>query len=294
MSQRNPVLLAEAVGTAILIIGGPGPAILGGGIGTLGVALAFGLSLLIAVYLVGHVSGCHINPAVTFAMWVTKRMKGVDALWYAGAQVVGAAVGGGVIWAVLRFGETGNRAELFTAASNQYDAPFYRLAGVIVAEVALTALLVLVVLGVTKSAAVPAGFAAIPIGFTLALVHMISIPVDNTSVNPARSIATAIFAKSGASDDLWVFLVFPMVGALIGALAHQVMHGEKATLPLPSGGAAFLSGFGKALGSRPSTAKRPAARKGPSPMASFRSGFGKSSTPSAPAKKAPAKKARKR
>jgi aquaporin Z len=293
MSQRSRILLAEAVGTGILVLGGPGTAILGSGVGTLGVALAFGLSLLIAVYLVGAVSGCHINPAVTLGMWWTKRMDLKDALMYWGAQVFGGLVGAAVIWAVLRFGETGNRVDAFTGASNGYgdhSPAGYQLGGVIFAEVALTAVLVLVVLSVTKST-LPAGFAAIPIGFTLALVHLISIPVDNTSVNPARSIAMVPFAHESALEQVWVFIVFPLIGGAIGAIAWQVMNGEKLALPF---GTAWLGGFGKSPASTRSTASTASKRMGSKSSFSWLSGFGKH-PPSAttPAKKAPTSAGRK-
>ncbi|MEX0663623.1 MAG: aquaporin [Acidimicrobiia bacterium] len=264
MSQRGRVFVAEAVGTAILVLGGPGTAIFAGGsVGTLGVALAFGLSLLVAVYLIGAISGCHINPAVTLGMWFTKRTTTADVPWYLGGQVVGAAVASGLIWAIVRTGENaaavGTRSDLFSGASNGYGSHSpagYDLGAVMIAEVVFTAVLVLVVLGVTRSS-VPAGFAAIPIGLTLALVHLISIPIDNTSVNPARSLATAIFAKGFAFEQLWVFIVFPAIGGLIGALGWQVLAGEKLSLSWP---------------------KRRGARR----------------SKKAPAKKAPAKKARRR
>jgi aquaporin Z len=240
MSQRVRILLAEAVGTAILVLGGPGTAIFAGGsVGVLGVALAFGLSLLVAVYLIGAISGCHINPAVTLAMWFTKRTTTADVPWYFGGQVIGAAVASGLIWAIVRTGENaaavGERAALFSGASNGYGPEHspghYELGAVMIAEVVFTAVLVLVVLGVTRSPSVPAGFAAIPIGLTLALIHLISIPIDNTSVNPARSFSTAIFADGFAFEQLWVFIAFPAIGAVVGAIIWQVLEGEKVSLP---------------------------------------------------------------
>ena len=228
MGRSARILIAEIIGTMILILGGPGTVIfgqfLGFNIGVLGVALAFGLSLLCAAYLFGHISGCHINPAVTAGMWAMKRTPTREVPWYVIGQVIGAAIGSVILWAIL---ETGNntraprfaREALFSGASNGYGSHSpggFELGAVIIAEVVLTALFVLVILGTTRSSMIP-GFAAIPIGLMLALVHMISIPIDNTSVNPARSFATAIFANSWAFEQLWVFIVFPLLGGLVAA-----------------------------------------------------------------------------
>jgi aquaporin Z len=276
MSTRGRILAAEAVGTAILVLGGPGTAIFAGArVGTLGVALAFGLSLLVAVYLIGAISGCHINPAVTIGMWAAKRTPGADVPWYLGGQVIGAALASGVIWAIVRTGENAGaigatREALFSGASNGYGSHSptgYELGAVIIAEVVFTAILVLVVMGATRST-MPAGFAAIPIGFTLALVHLISIPIDNTSVNPARSFATAIFADGFAFEQLWVFIVFPVIGGVIGAVMWQLLAGEKLALSMSMPKGFFVRT------SSPSAKKAPARK--------------------APATRAPAKKARKR
>ncbi len=228
MSRTARILVAEIIGTMILILGGPGTVMfgqfLGFNIGVLGVSLAFGLSLLCAAYLFGHISGCHINPAVTFGMWALKRTPGREVPWYIGGQLVGAAVGAVVLWAILETGDNTRaprfaRQALFDVASNGYGSHSpgrFELGAVIIAEIVFTALFVLVIAGTTRSSAI-AGFAGLPIGLMLALVHMISIPIDNTSVNPARSFATAIFASSFAFEQLWVFIVFPIVGGLIAA-----------------------------------------------------------------------------
>jgi aquaporin Z len=229
MSQRARILVAEAIGTAILVLGGPGTVIfaqyLGFNIGVLGVALAFGLSLLCAAYLFGEISGCHINPAVTVAMWMLKRTDTKDVPWYVGGQVIGAALASGLLWAIVEAGDNGRaqpglaRSVLFSNASNGYGSHSpggFELGAVIIAEILFTALLVLVIIGVTRSS-MPAGFAAIPIGLMLTLVHLISIPIDNTSVNPVRSLSTAIFADGFAFEQLWVFIVFPIVGGVIAA-----------------------------------------------------------------------------
>jgi len=280
MSTRGRILAAEAVGTAILVLGGPGTAIFAvDKVGTLGVALAFGLSLLVAVYLIGAISGCHINPAVTIGMWAAKRTPGGDVPWYLGGQIIGAALASGLIWAIVRTGENAGavgatREALFSGASNGYGSHSptgYELGAVIIAEVVFTAILVLVVMGATRST-MPAGFAAIPIGFTLALVHLISIPIDNTSVNPARSFATAIFADGFAFEQLWVFIVFPIIGGVIGAVVWQMLSGDKFSFSL-----SMPKGFVRT--------SAPAAKKAPAKRGPAKRG---------PAKRAPAKKARKR
>jgi aquaporin Z len=231
MKRQHRILVAELIGTMILIVGGPGTVIfgqfLGFDIGVLGVSLAFGLSLLCAAYLFGHISGCHINPAVTLGMWALKRTDGKDVPWYIVGQILGAALGSFVIFAILETGDnTGSgqfkklaRQTLFAGASNGYDSHspgHFALGAVIIAEVVFTALFILVIAGTTRSSAI-AGFAGIPIGLMLALIHMISIPIDNTSVNPVRSFATALFGDTWGWEQLWVFIVFPIVGGLIGA-----------------------------------------------------------------------------
>ena len=201
----------------ILILGGPGTIIFGkyigtNSVGTLGVAIAFGLSLLCAAFLFGHISGCHINPAVTIGMWALKRTPGKEVPAYLVAQILGALFGGFVIWAIVDTGNNGGgeklvRKALFSAASNGYGSHSpggFELGAVIIAEIVFTALFVLVIIGTTRSSMVP-GFAAIPIGLMLTLVHLISIPIDNTSVNPVRSLSTAVFADSFAIEaDLGV------------------------------------------------------------------------------------------
>lgn len=222
------IALAEALGTFVLVIGGVGSAVIAGKfIGALGVALAFGLSLLAMAYAIGHVSGCHINPAVTLGLVAAGRAKAADMPSYFVGQAVGAVVGGGALWAMAS-GQDGFDLKPETFGTNQYghDHGFYALGAVIVAEIVLTALLVVVVLSCTRSSAV-AGFAGIPIGLTLTLIHLISIPIDNTSVNPARSLGPALFAGGDALTQLWVFIVFPLVGGVLGALAYRALVPEE-------------------------------------------------------------------
>jgi aquaporin Z len=231
MSRSARILVAELIGTMILILGGPGTVIfgqfLGFNIGVLGVALAFGLSLLCAAFLFGHISGCHINPAVTVGMWALKRTEGRDVPAYIIGQILGAAIGGFIIWAILETGDnTGSgqlkkltREALFGKASNgfaNHSPSGFAFWAVVITEVVFTALFILVIAGTTRSSAI-AGFAGIPIGLMLALIHMITIPIDNTSVNPARSFSTVLFGPSWGWEQLWVFIVFPLIGGLIGA-----------------------------------------------------------------------------
>jgi len=234
MSRMARILLAEIVGTMILILAGPGSAMIATGvfgvpsIGTLGVALAFGLGLLCAAYLFGHISGCHINPAVTAGMWALGRTKGREVPAYIVGQIIGAALGSVILFGILESGDnlgSGKlkqiaRETLFSNASNGYGSHSpggFALGAVIITEVVFTALFVLVIAGTTRKSAI-VGFAGIPIGLMLALVHLVTIPIDNTSVNPARSFASAIFADSWAFEQLWVFIVFPLVGGILGAL----------------------------------------------------------------------------
>jgi len=233
MSRGLRILVAEALGTMILILGGPGTAIfgnyLGFDIGTLGVALAFGLSLLCAAYMIGSISGCHINPAVTIGLWALKKTDTNLVLYYIVGQIVGALVGAGLIALIISTGDLKgpkgadvSTSALFSGASNGYgshspSAPFgFALTAVIITEIVMTAIFV-VVIASTSRKSMPVGFTGLAVGLMLALVHMISIPIDNTSVNPARSLATAVFADSWALSQLWVFIIFPIVGGLIAA-----------------------------------------------------------------------------
>jgi aquaporin Z len=229
MSRQARILVAELIGTMILILGGPGTVIfgqfLGFNIGVLGVSFAFGLSLLCAAYLFGHISGCHINPAVTVGMWALKRTDGKDVPAYIVGQILGAALGAFIIWAILETGDNTfpkklSREALFGVASNgfaNHSPSGFAFWAVVITEVVFTALFILVIAGTTRSSAI-AGFAGLPIGLMLALVHMITIPIDNTSVNPARSFSTVIFGPSWGWEQLWVFIVFPLIGGLVGAL----------------------------------------------------------------------------
>lgn len=219
---------AEFIGTFVLVLGGCGSAIFAAGsIGVLGVALAFGLSLLCMAYAVGHISGGHFNPAVTVGLVAAGRTSVLDAGPYVLAQVVGATAAAAVLYLILmNSGIPGVAVNGF--ASNGYGehspAGFGFISGA-ATEFVLTAVFLVVITGVT-SARAPSGFAPIPIGLALALIHMISIPITNTSVNPARSTGVAVFADAWALQQLWLFWVAPMLGALVGGLIGRVLYTE--------------------------------------------------------------------
>ncbi len=227
MQSNSRILAAEAVGTAVLMIGGPGSAILGSGIGTLGVALAFGLSLLVMAYTIGHISGCHINPAVTLAMVLTRKIQPAVAPFYILGQLIGAAIGATIVFGIARglddFDTFGNFAQ---NGWGKWSPGGYGLGSTIIVEVIFTALLVLVVLATTHRSFTP-GFNAIAAGFTLALIHMVTIPIDNTSVNPARSFGAAIFSDSDAWVQLWAFIVFPLIGAVLGVFVWLMIDDSR-------------------------------------------------------------------
>ena len=214
-------LSAEAFGTFWLVFGGCGAAVLAAGfpdvgIGFVGVSLAFGLTVLTMAYAVGGISGGHFNPAVSLGLAIAGRFAYKDLVPYWVAQVVGGAAGAAVLF-VIASGTEGFTPGGF--ASNGYGTLSpggYSLTAVLVAEVVLTAFFLIIIIGSTAKAA-PAGFAPIAIGLSLTLIHLISIPVSNTSVNPARSIAAALFAQNGALGQVWLFIVAPLIGAAIGA-----------------------------------------------------------------------------
>ena len=232
-------LIAELIGTFWLVLGGCGSAVLaanfGGdgnplGIGLLGVALAFGLTVLTGAYAFGHVSGAHFNPAVSVGLWAAGRFPLQALLPYVGAQVLGAVVAGFVLLQVARgapaFAIDPGAPGAF--ASNGYGALSpggYSLAAALLCEVVLTAMFLLVIVGATSRLA-PAGMAPVAIGLALTLIHLISIPVTNTSVNPARSTGVALYAGAGALSQLWLFWVAPLLGGLIGGAIGRWLGAE--------------------------------------------------------------------
>jgi aquaporin Z len=217
---------AEFFGTFWLVLGGCGSAVLaaafpGVGIGLLGVSLAFGLTVLTMAYAIGHISGCHLNPAVSIGLWAGGRFPASQLLPYIVAQVLGAIAGGGVLYLIA----TGKAGFDVTAgfASNGYGEHSpggYTLTAALVTEVVMTMFFLLVILGATDGRA-PKDFAPLPIGLALTLIHLISIPVTNTSVNPARSAGVAVFAGGSAIEQLWLFWAAPIAGALLGALVYR-------------------------------------------------------------------------
>ena len=231
MNKSTRIALAEALGTMILVVGGPGTAILAtggflesGSVGVLGVAIAFGFALLCAAYAIGSISGCHVNPAVTIGLWAIRKTESRDVPFYLGGQIVGGLVGALIIY-VVASGVDGFSAKSSGFASNGYGAHSpggFPIGSAIVVEIFFTAIFVFVIAS-TSRRSMPAGFTGIAVGLMLTLIHLITIPVDNTSVNPARSIATAVFQGSWALNQLWVFIVFPIVGGVIGAVVWRAL-----------------------------------------------------------------------
>jgi aquaporin Z len=236
-------LSAEFIGTFWLVLGGCGSAVLAAaypnlGIGFYGVALAFGLTVLTMAYAVGHISGCHLNPAVTLGLWAGKRFPATEFLPYIIAQVAGAIAGAAILYVIASGNPKFSLAGGFASNGFAEHSPGgYSLISCLVAEVVLTFFFLIIILGSTHTRA-PQGFAPIAIGLGLTLIHLISIPVTNTSVNPARSTGPALFAGGWAISQLWLFWVAPIVGAVIagavytwmssGIVAEPPIVGEKA------------------------------------------------------------------
>jgi aquaporin Z len=224
---------AEFFGTFWLVLGGCGSAVLAAafpnlGIGFVGVALAFGLTVLTMAYAIGHISGCHLNPAVTIGLWVGKRFPAKDIAPYVIAQVIGGLVAGGILYLIASGADGFSLDGGF--ASNGYGAHSpggYSLAACLVTEIVMTMMFILIIMGATDKRA-PQGFAPIAIGLGLTLIHLISIPVTNTSVNPARSTAVAVFAGDWALSQLWLFWVAPIIGAALGGLIYRFILEAKA------------------------------------------------------------------
>lgn len=216
--------LAEFIGTFWLVLGGCGSAVLAAGfpevgIGLVGVSIAFGLTVLTIAYSFGHISGAHLNPAVTIGLWAGGKFEAKEIIPYIVSQVLGAIAAAGVLYVIA----TGNGSEIGGFAANGYGAHspgHYSMNAAIITELVMTFIFLLVILGATDSKA-PSGFAGIAIGLALTLIHLISIPVTNTSVNPARSISQAVFVGDWALSQLWLFIVIPIVGATIAGLVYR-------------------------------------------------------------------------
>jgi aquaporin Z len=220
---------AEFIGTFWLVLGGCGSAVLAAGfpdvgIGLLGVSLAFGLTVLTMAYAFGHISGAHLNPAVTIGLWMGGRISAKEILPYVVSQILGAIAAAGVLYIIV----TGNESAIGDFAANGYgdhSPGQYSMLAAIVTEFVMTFIFLLVILGATDAKA-PAGFAGIAIGLALTLIHLISIPVTNTSVNPARSISQAIFVGDWALSQLWLFIVIPILGAIAAGMVYQYFKSE--------------------------------------------------------------------
>ena len=223
---------AEFVGTFWLVLGGCGSAVLAAGypdvgIGWVGVALAFGLTVLTMAYAIGHISGCHLNPAVSIGLWAGGRFSANKLVPYIVAQVLGGLVAGGVLF-VIASGKAGFDASA-GFASNGYGAHSpdgYSLLAALLTEIVMTMIFLVIILGATDKRA-PQGFAPIAIGLGLTLIHLISIPVTNTSVNPARSTGVALFAGGWAIEQLWLFWVAPIIGGVLGAVVYRLIAGRE-------------------------------------------------------------------
>jgi len=231
LMENNPrILAAEAFGTAVLMLGGPGTAILmaNSEAKVLAVSLGFGFSLLIMAYVIGPISGCHINPAVTLGLWLSKKVSNAHAAFAVAGQLLGAAVGGLIIWVIARGVPGYQRGSFASNGYKEHSPGGYGLGSAMVVEVVLTALLVVVVL-FTTTKKFSVGMGGLVVGLTLTLIHLISIQVDNTSVNPARSFGAAIFADSNsdALKQLWVFIVFPLIGAAVGVALWMLLDASR-------------------------------------------------------------------
>jgi aquaporin Z len=223
---------AEFFGTFWLVLGGCGSAVLAAtfpnvGIGLLGVALAFGLTVLTMAYAIGHISGCHLNPAVSIGLWAGGRFPAKKILPYIVAQVLGAIVAGGVLY-LIASGKAGFDVTKGFAANGYGDHSLggYSMGAALLTEVVMTMMFLLIILGSTDKRA-PQGFAPIAIGLGLTLIHLISIPVTSTSVNPARSTGVALYVGGWAVAQLWLFWIAPIAGALFGAVVYRLVGGTR-------------------------------------------------------------------
>lgn len=225
---------AEFIGTFWLVVGGCGSAVFAAafpvlGIGFLGVSLAFGLTLLTMAFAIGHISGCHLNPAVSVGLTVGGRFPAKDLAPYIIAQVLGGIAAAAVIYFIATGKADYNIATNGLAANGygEHSPGGYSLTSAFVTEVVMTLMFVFIILGATDKLA-PAGFAGIPIGFTLTLIHLISIPITNTSVNPARSTGPAVFVQGWAIEQLWLFWLAPILGAIIGGVLYRTISSKQA------------------------------------------------------------------
>lgn len=226
MIPLSKKLVAEFIGTFWLVLGGCGSAVLAAGfpelgIGFVGVSLAFGLTVLTMAYAIGHISGCHLNPAVSFGLWTSGRFATKELIPYIIAQVLGGIAGAGILY-LIASGKAGFDVTAGFASNgfNEHSPSGFTMTSVLIAEVVMTFMFLIIILGATDKRA-PAGFAPIAIGLGLTLIHLISIPVSNTSVNPARSTGVALFQGTWAVDQLWLFWLAPIVGAILAGIVYK-------------------------------------------------------------------------
>ena len=225
--------IAESFGTFWLVLGGCGSAVLAAGfpdvgIGLLGVALAFGLTVMTMAFAIGHISGCHLNPAVTIGLWAGGRFEAKHVVPYIVSQVVGGLIAATVLYFIAT-GQAGFDVAASGFAANgfgEHSPGQYSMTAALISEVVMTMMFLMIIMGATDERA-PQGFAPIAIGLGLTLIHLISIPVTNTSVNPARSTAVAVYVGDWATSQLWLFWVAPIVGAIIGAVAYRSLFSAK-------------------------------------------------------------------
>lgn len=223
-------LVAEFIGTLWLVLGGCGSAVLAAaypelGIGFAGVALAFGLTVLTMAYAIGHISGCHLNPAVSIGLWIGGRFDKKELIPYIIAQVLGGIAGAGILYLIVT-GKPGFELGGFAANGfGEHSPGGYGMMSALIIEVVMTFMFLIIILGATHSKA-PKGFAGLAIGLGLTLIHLISIPVTNTSVNPARSTSQAIFVGGWATDQLWLFWVAPIIGAVLAGFVYKYISPE--------------------------------------------------------------------
>ena len=225
-------LVAEFIGTLWLVLGGCGSAVLAAGfpelgIGFVGVAMAFGLTVLTMAYAIGHISGCHLNPAVSIGLWMGGRFDKKDLIPYIMAQVLGGIAGAGILY-LIASGKPGFELGGFAANGYGENSPGgYGMMAALITEIVMTFMFLIVILGATHSKA-PKGFGGLAIGLALTLIHLISIPVTNTSVNPARSTSHALFVGDWATAQLWLFWVAPIIGAILAGIVYKYLSPEKA------------------------------------------------------------------
>ena len=224
-------LVAEFIGTLWLVLGGCGSAVLAAaypelGIGFVGVAIAFGLTVVTMAYAIGHISGCHLNPAVSIGLWIGGRFDKKELLPYITAQILGGITGAGILY-IIATGKAGFEIGGFAANGYGEHSPGgYSMLAALVTEIVMTFMFLIIILGATHSKAAK-GFAGLAIGLGLTLIHLISIPVTNTSVNPARSISQALFAQGWAIEQLWLFIVAPILGAILAGFVYKKISPEK-------------------------------------------------------------------